>query len=155
MPSGKSHAIATVVAGGVTAPLLFVAGQPAANALALAGGCLLGLIFNPDLDVRRRDTHSDTIMRHSFGRFIWRVWDLLWKPYAYMIPNHRHPLSHMPLLGTALRIVYALSLPALAWFLLGRIVALPPLWPLPAVVWWGLGGLALVDGLHALMDWFF
>ena len=155
MSSGKAHAIATVVTGGVAAPLLVAAGQPVTSALALAGGCLLGLVFNSDLDVRRRDTHSDTIMRHSVGRTIWWIWNLLWQPYAYLIPHHRHPLSHFPLLGTVLRVIYALSLPGLAWFLLGRVVPLPPVWPLPGPVWWALGGLVLVDSLHAVMDrWF-
>lgn len=153
MASGKAHAIASVVTGGVAAPLLYlVARQPAASALAFAGGCLLGVIFNPDLDVRRRDTHADAIMRRSVGRSLWWIWNLLWQPYAYLIPCHRHPLSHFPVLGTVLRLIYALSLPALLWFLLGRVAVLPPLWPLPAAVWWAFSGLVLVDALHALMD---
>ena len=155
MASGKAHAITTAVIGGVAAPLLYAAGQPLSSALALAGGCLLGLVFNSDLDVRRRDTHSDTIMRHSIGRTLWWFWNLLWLPYAYLIPCHRHPLSHWPVLGTVLRVIYALLLPALLWFLLGRVAVLPPVWPLPAAVWWAFGGLLLVDSLHALMDWRF
>jgi uncharacterized metal-binding protein len=83
------------------------------------------------------------------------VWNLLWLPYAYLIPHHRHPLSHWPVLGTALRLAHPLALPGAAWWLLGRIIALPAQWRLPLEVWWALGGLAMVDALHALMDWVF
>jgi uncharacterized metal-binding protein len=67
VPSGKIHAIATVISGGVAAPLLYLSGQPAASSLAFAGGCMLGLIVTPDLDVRHRDTHSEAIVRKSGG----------------------------------------------------------------------------------------
>ena len=155
MPTGKTHAIVTAISAGIAAPLLYTAGQPAAAALAFVGGCMLGIIVTPDLDSRYRDTHSETIVRRSAGRLVGMLWDMLWLPYAQLIPRHRHPLSHWPILGTVLRLIYLLAAPLLIWWLLGQGFALPALWPLPTAAWWALGGLAFVDSLHAFMDWVF
>jgi uncharacterized metal-binding protein len=60
-------------------------------------------VVTPDLDVRHRDTHSETIMRWSGGCIVGAIWNLLWLPYDYIIPRHRHPLSHWPILSTTIR----------------------------------------------------
>jgi uncharacterized metal-binding protein len=155
MPSGKIHAAATVIAAGVVSPLLaLVARQPVEHAAAFAAGCMVGLVVTPDLDVRHRDTHSETIIRRTGGCFPGALWNLFWLPYAYLVPCHRHWLSHAPLLGTALRVIYLLLVPALFWWILGHFLPMPrlPAIALTPTIWWGLGGLALVDALHALMD---
>lgn len=80
----------------------------------VAGGCLLGLVIEPDLDVDHV-TASETRMIKLFGP-LGLLWVVLWHPYAKLI-NHRSPLSHYPVLGTVLRyayllvIVLALSIP--------------------------------------------
>ncbi len=155
MFSGKAHAAATVITAGVASPaIVFLAQQPPLSAIAFAAGCMVGLVVTPDLDVRYRNTYSETIMRHTAGRFVGLLWDILWLPYAYLIPRHRHWLSHTPLLGTALRLLYLLILPALIWWILGYFAALPalPQITLSPVASWALGGLVLVDALHWAMD---
>jgi uncharacterized metal-binding protein len=157
VPSGKIHAVATVIAAGVLGPgLVILAGQSFQRAVAFTAGCMLGLVITPDLDVRHRTTHSEGIVRRTGGQWAGVAWNLLWLPYAYLIPHHRHPLSHWPLLGTVVRLVYLLALPVLFWWGLSRVSGLPgpAMPPAASAWWWGLGGLALVDTLHALMDRF-
>lgn len=117
---------------------------------------MVGLVVTPDLDVRYRNTYSETIMRHTAGRLAGGFWDWIWLPYAYLIPRHRHWLSHAPIIGTALRLLYLLAIPALLWWVLGHILTLPalPQIALSPAALWALGGLALVDALHWVMDQF-
>jgi uncharacterized metal-binding protein len=134
-------------------PIIYLADKSVPHALAFAGGCMLGLVVTPDLDVRDRDTHSETIMRRA-GHCLGAIWNLLWLPYAWLIPRHRHPLSHWPLLGTALRLLYLMIVPTLLWLGLRYFVPLPPLphLALTPATWWAVGGLALVDAVHWGMD---
>ena len=157
MPSGKIHAVSTCITAGVLAPAVYLAGQPVTTALAFAAGCMVGLIITPDLEVRQRSTHSETIMWRSGGCLAGALWKMLWVPYACLIPRHRHPLSHWPLLGTALRLAYLLAVPAVAWWVLGHIIALPalPRLALTPLIGWGIAGLTLVDTLHYVMDQIF
>jgi len=152
MPSGRVHAFATCVAGGTLAPIIYLTGQPIFQALALAGGCLVGLVVTPDLDVDHR-TYSDRVMTRSTGGLIGALWRLFWLPYAQLIP-HRHPLSHWPILGTVLRLFYLLFIPALLWWIVGRLIPLPGLIDLIRLpfIWWLITGLTLVDALHWGMD---
>lgn len=65
--------------------------------LIICSGFLIGgLLFGPDLDI-----HSV-----HFKRWGWFRW--IWIPYRGSI-KHRSPLSHSPITGTALRIVYLLA----------------------------------------------
>jgi uncharacterized metal-binding protein len=159
MSSGKVHALATVAAAGIATPALaLLAGQPVTTAAAFAAGCLAGLVVTPDLDVRYRDTHAETVVRRSGGCVAGALWNLLWLPYAYLIPRHRHWSSHAPVIGTALRLVYLALILALFWWGLGAllrgILTLPdlPRLALTPATWWALGGLALADALHWGMD---
>jgi uncharacterized metal-binding protein len=159
MSTGRTHAMATVILGGVLAPGLFLLGHVALeNSLAFASGCMLGLVVNPDLDLRRF-THAEQVVRDSggpLGRTLAGLWYALWWPYAHLIPFHRHSLSHFPLVGTALRLIYLGAIIGLLYWLAGWVIALPDLLPLPgplaSLFWWGTIGLAAVDGLHTLMD---
>ncbi len=153
MPSGKKHALATCIAAGMLSPFIYLSGQPAAHTLAFTAGCMAGLVISPDLDVRHRDTHAETIMRRSLGCLGGGIWNLLWLPYAYLIPHHRHPLSHWPILGTAVRLLYLFALPLIVYWLVAPRLGWTPadlFWQ--PVLWWAVGGLALVDALHWLMD---
>ncbi len=157
MPNGRVHAIATTVAAGVLGPAAYFAGhQPAGIATALALGCAAGLLITPDLDIRH-DTESQYLVRKAGGCLVGAVWDWFWWPYSHwLIPRHRHPLSHMPLLGTALRVFYFGGLPLLIWWLLHA--AIPADIPSPVIpqvtltLWWALAGLAIADTLHTSLD---
>ena len=72
--------------------------------LACGLGCLSGIILSPDLDIPNR-TRSEYLVYRYMGKILGGVWFVLWWPYGKLIP-HRSPLSHMPILGTALRMVY-------------------------------------------------
>ncbi len=178
MPNGKTHAAATVLAAGVIGPLAYSIGAvPVPAAIALSVGTMLGLLVTPDLDVRI-GSRSFWLVRQSFGPFIGYVWQWLWQPYAHMIPRHRHPLSHLPILGTALRLLYMfLGFGAVYWIFrtlwisstgmmmnigvplagnFGEAFPTPPglgdlfTWP---YFWWAAAGLACSDALHTLMDY--
>ena len=154
MATGKTHAIATVLAAGVFGPSLFWLGRvPLAESLCFAGGCMAGLLVNPDLDIRHF-THAEEVVRKSAGRFLAGLWYALWWPYAHLVPYHRHPASHFPLVGTFGRALYMALFFLFFRGLASLAVPLPPL-SLPlssAWLWWGLGGLAVVDTLHTLLD---
>jgi len=112
MPSGRIHAATTValsLAAGVGA---YTQNQPVPVITALAGGCLAGLLLSPDLDVDQGSI-SMKFARRSFGCLVGLIWAIYWKPYSAIIP-HRSWLSHLPVISTALRLLY-MALPYLAW----------------------------------------
>lgn len=153
MPKGSVHAKATLALAAAGGYITYQAGHPWTQVLALAGGVLAGLLLTPDLDVDD-GCISNAVVRRSFGKRLERLWRLFWRPYALLIP-HRSRLSHLPLLGTALRLAYLATLPALALFFAsaspaaGGIVSSPTF---PAWTAWSVGGLTLADTLHFLMD---
>ncbi len=178
MPNGKTHAAATVVASGAIGPIAFYCGICSiAQAVALSIGTMTGLLLTPDLDVRI-GSRSFWLVRQSFGSFIGFAWQWFWQPYARLIPRHRHPLSHLPILGTFLRLVYLfLVLGAAYWaartlliFAFGSLAGTGIPWvdQLNSVLpdspglkemlawpyfWWGAAGLMISDTLHTLMDY--
>jgi uncharacterized metal-binding protein len=160
MAKGQQHAIATVLAGGVlSGGLLILARLPLPDTLAFAGGCLSGLLINPDLDMTNF-THAEGVMRATFGKLggsLARLWYGLWWPYSHLIiPKHRHPLSHFPVLGTALRLIYLAAFFLLAGYILSWVFKIPALPTIPprliTIFGWSVGGLVVVDTLHYLMD---
>ncbi len=94
MPSGRTHDEITLwslplVAGGTYAQT-----RSSSLTLIVAGGFLFsGLMFGPDLD----------IYSQQFQRWGWLRW--IWLPYQQSL-HHRSFLSHGPVVGTALRILY-------------------------------------------------
>jgi uncharacterized metal-binding protein len=151
--------MSTVLAGGIAAPVLYSVGHVSAGGtLAFTLGCLAGLVITPDLDIQRF-TYAQQVVRRSggrLGRLLAGLWYALWWPYAHLIPYHRHPLSHLPVLGTLLRVLYLALILAGMYWAAGLLVALPPLSILWAVMspqagWW-LGGLMAMDALHAFLD---
>lgn len=122
MASGKAH---SRIAHGVTWVMALVSVTVAgmghsAEALFIFTGSLLGWLITPDIDIPHR-THEE--MR------LWKVspvlglfWQKYWYAYALLIP-HRHWLSHLPGVGTVLRMAYALWwLPLVVdvpWMILG------------------------------------
>ena len=94
MPSGATHDRITLtclpIVGGLT--LLFT--QSASLSLSLSSSFLFsGLMFGPDLDI-----HSVQFKR--WGPLRW-----IWLPYRKSL-QHRSWLSHGPIVGTVLRLLY-------------------------------------------------
>ncbi|MDY7020401.1 MAG: metal-binding protein, partial [Cyanobacteriota bacterium] len=95
MPSGRTHDRITLWSLPVVAGITF--GQTRSSHLTLiVAGCFLfsGLMFGPDLDIRRS---------YHFQRWGWLRW--LWLPYQKSV-RHRSFLSHGPIMGTAVRVLY-------------------------------------------------
>jgi uncharacterized metal-binding protein len=153
---GKDHAIATVIAGGALSGLLVATQRPLDETVAFAAGCLSNLFINPDLDLREV-TYTKRVFTGSLGWLLARLWYALWWPYAHLlIPRHRHPLSHWPLLGTALRLLYLGLVFGVPLYLAGWAFKMPPFPEIPpetfTLLGWWVGGLVTADTLHTLMD---
>jgi uncharacterized metal-binding protein len=64
-----------------------------------------GLMLSPDLDLISR----------PYKR--WGLLRWLWLPYQRFIPRHRHWLSHGPVIGSIVRLVYLAALISPLWLL--------------------------------------
>jgi uncharacterized metal-binding protein len=93
----------------------------------LGAGAITGIFLSPDLDVADK------------FRFGW--WKVYWYPYSKVIP-HRHWLSHMPVVGTIIRLFYMLPLLAPVFLFI----------PVNKMNWWWLIGLMISDICHWLLD---
>lgn len=147
MPNGTTHARATLALALASGAAAYALDHPWAHVIALSSGALAGLILTPDLDVDD-GCISNEIVRENAGRPLGFLWAVYWKPYSRLIP-HRSVLSHLPLLGTLIRLAYLAILPALIFVLSG---AGFPRAEFPAWGVWAVAGLALADTLHFLMD---
>ncbi|MBK4732948.1 metal-binding protein [Oxynema sp. CENA135] len=107
MPSGRTHDRITLWTLPFVAIATYSTTRNSSLTLVVAGGFLFsGLMFGPDLD----------IYSCQFQRWGWLRW--LWIPYQKSL-RHRSFLSHGPIIGTALRVLY-LSI----WVLLAGVVGL-------------------------------
>jgi uncharacterized metal-binding protein len=97
MPSGSTHDRITLWSLPVVTGLSVALTQSSTLTLIVSGGFLFGgLLLSPDLDLRSR----------PFKRWGWLRW--IWIPYQKSM-HHRSILSHGPLIGTTLRVLYLLS----------------------------------------------
>ncbi|MCL2932218.1 MAG: metal-binding protein [Trichodesmium sp. MAG_R03] len=97
MPSGCTHDRITLWSLPIVTSLTFGLVHSTHLTLFVSGGFLFsGLMFGPDLDINSR----------QFQRWGWFKW--LWRPYQRSL-NHRSFLSHGPIIGTALRLLYLLN----------------------------------------------
>ena len=161
MPSGQVHRKATLalapIAGLTAAYVAGMFGQQTGLPDGLRAGlaCVLGVLMtlavSPDLDLLESSFNSK--MRHK-KKFL--PWWILWYPYSISIP-HRHPLSHFPLLGTFIRLIYLLSVVCLgvAILLFFDVISvdfllyiIPPRW----AILWLVTGMAVSDIAHWFMD---
>jgi uncharacterized metal-binding protein len=98
MPSGRTHDRITLWSLPCIAGLTFWQTQSGNLTLLVAGGFMLGgLMFGPDLDI-----YSRQYQRWGYLRFIWI-------PYQKRL-RHRSFLSHGPIIGTTLRVLYFLTI---------------------------------------------
>lgn len=135
MPDGPVHALATIaMATGVGVALAIVSPTPDWIVMAELG-FVYTLAVNPDLDLQKRfPSHP--------SRWLWWVY---WWPYMKLV-KHRSAISHMPILGSAIRILYILPIVLLFWWLGVR----PPLDY--RLVWFVLA-VVISDTVHAILDY--
>lgn len=159
MPGGKAHAFATVAATLATPWIVRGIGVDVttANTIAATVGCFSGLILTPDLDVNRGCRSIQTVRKEA-GEIAADIWEALWKPYALLVP-HRSWLSHVPVVGTAIRLGYLYGILLLIYLVAAvtGIVHLPQIPVTPDVLKnsnfvWAFFGLCLSDTLHFAMD---
>ncbi|MTJ10055.1 MULTISPECIES: metal-binding protein [unclassified Anabaena] len=94
MPSGQTHDRITIWSMPWVAGITLVSTRSSNMTLLVAGGYMFGgLMFGPDLDI-----YSRQFQRWGFLRWIWL-------PYQKSL-RHRSFLSHGPIIGTTLRVVY-------------------------------------------------
>ncbi len=152
MPNGNIHNLSTTALA-VTLPVaVFAAGiLPAGRVVALSVGCLAGLLLSPDLDIDKGNI-SYRIIRRSMGCLPGLLWKLFWMPYARFIP-HRSWMSHGPIVGTLLRLIYLFGAPALLWGLVSFVTPMP-VFAAPQLPWlpYMVLGLMAADTLHTVMD---
>ncbi len=147
MASGKIHAACSLALAATTFGA--IAGGLGDTRLggACAAGCIAGIFVTPDLDQEGISHSENTLIKATFG--VGFLWLMLWYPYAKLIP-HRSPLSHFPVLGTALRLLYLAILAAIpAYFGFRFRAPSPEIWLL---LQWGIFGLALSDLGHFIFD---
>jgi len=94
MPSGRTHDSITLWSLPLLAGGTFAQTQNGTLTLLVSGGYLFsGLMFGPDLDI-----HSRQYRR-------WGVLRWIWLPYRRSM-RHRSLLSHGPIVGTVIRMIY-------------------------------------------------
>lgn len=106
MPSGQTHDRITIWSVPVVASITLITTRSSNITLLVAGGFMFGgLMFGPDLDI-----YSRQFQRWGFLRYIWL-------PYQKSL-RHRSFLSHGPIIGTTLRVVYLMTIVGLTTILL-------------------------------------
>ena len=130
MADGVVHATDSLALSPVAAGIAYAAtGQWELAGLASAG-CIAGVFLTPDLDMPR-------------GGWLWRA---LWWLYQAKIP-HRSRWSHLPILGTAVRLAYLFAVAVLVACIFGA--PMPKSYDWLSPIFWGL---VLSDTAHALRD---
>ncbi len=105
MATGRNHDRAITI----TTPIMLaaaIASDPAeVGLIATASYYLAGMYLSPDLDLVSR----------PFKR--WGLLRWLWLPYQRLIPRHRHWLSHGPVIGSLVRLLYLAAWLSPLWLL--------------------------------------
>jgi uncharacterized metal-binding protein len=104
MASGKVHDRAITVTTPVILAAAIASGHAEVGLIVTASYYLAGMYLSPDLDLVSR----------PFKR--WGLLRFVWLPYRRLIPFHRHWLSHGPVVGSAVRLVYLAALVSPLWF---------------------------------------
>jgi uncharacterized metal-binding protein len=151
MATGTTHGRITLYLAVITSPIALIATHSIIESVAIGLGCLIGLVIDPDLDIDHV-TESERRMIKLFGPLAY-LWLGLWLPYALIIP-HRSFLSHMPILGTAIRLLYLAGWLYLTLYSLDMVdKALVILGSNLGVIMWLCLGLAISDIGHWIADW--
>ncbi len=105
MASGRNHDRAITATTPIILATAIASGHSDLGLIATAAYYLGGMYLSPDLDLVSR----------PFKR--WGLLRWLWLPYQRLIPRHRHWLSHGPVVGSLVRLVYLAALVSPVWFL--------------------------------------
>lgn len=105
MAAGFEHDNASIALSPVIGTAVFAMTGDILLGCAAAMGCYSGIYLSPDLDLIQITRSERLAMNHY--KITGFLFYLYWLPYGYAIP-HRHPLSHWPVLGTCLRVLYGL-----------------------------------------------
>ena len=143
MANGKQHSRANyaglVVLACAAAVVAILTGHNAGVWVFLGG--VGAFLAGPDLDVE--GVTEDEARWYRVSPLLGLAFHLYWLPYS-LLP-HRSMWSHMPGLASALRMAYALLLPALWWLHQG--------WPVPwPVLGWMWVGWSVIDAVHLALD---
>lgn len=105
MASGRNHDRAITLTTPVILATAIALGRADVGIIATASYYLAGMYLSPDLDLVSR----------PFKR--WGLLRFIWLPYQRLIPRHRHWLSHGPVIGSVLRLLYLTALVSPVWLL--------------------------------------
>jgi len=105
MASGKVHDRAIIITTPVILATAIASGHADVGIIATAAYYLGGMYLSPDLDLVSR----------PFKR--WGLLRFIWLPYQRLIPRHRHWLSHGPVIGSIVRLLYLAALVSPMWVL--------------------------------------
>lgn len=168
MPAGKAHATTSTLTAAAIATCVLLPGVDRQVVTAVSLGCLSGVLLSPDLDVDNGYIGFKLAKRYFGSIFKW-IWKWIWWPYAKLVP-HRSHISHIPVVGTAVRLLYLyavyLVLATALMFAIGwpRTVYILPIWGAilalvrgdaqieVRLIAAGFAGLCISDTLHAIMD---
>lgn len=148
MPSGKIHATASIVTA-ISAFVIFLVTGIAQfmYCLYIGLGALSGVLISPDLDLMENGNYSLVILRRR-SPVLSGLWKVLWWPYGTL--SHHRGVSHWPVIGTLLRVIY-MALPIIAVTMLlyyfGFPVKLHVPWLVPVTM-----GLMIADFIHIVLD---
>lgn len=150
MSTGAEHAKASVTAAIALVPIIGLPfGLPAA--VCAAGGSLLGIALSPDLDQETLNSFEHKLVKYTLG--LGFLWVMIWYPYSRFLP-HRSWLSHVPIIGTCLRLAYLGTVATLGLFAFrvwpSAVVTIPP--ELASGLTWMVLGLLVSDSIHWVMD---
>jgi uncharacterized metal-binding protein len=151
MATGEKHAAITQTLALSTVVAVAYAMGNVSTAVLAGGGCLAGLLIEPDLDVDGITQSERLLLKNILPLGV--VWYIVWYPYAWVI-SHRSRISHFPILGTLGRLLYLSLWVFTIAALLGQVGALYG-WlqtvPLPYVAAF-VAGLVIADVGHWIAD---
>jgi uncharacterized metal-binding protein len=105
MASGKNHDRSILLTTPIMLAVAIASDHADVGLIATASYYLAGMYLSPDLDLVSR----------PFKR--WGLLRVIWLPYQRLIPRHRHWLSHGPVIGSVVRLVYLAAWLTPLWFL--------------------------------------
>jgi uncharacterized metal-binding protein len=105
MASGKNHDRSILLTTPIILAAAITSGHGEVGLIATASYYISGMYLSPDLDLISR----------PYKRWGFLRW--LWLPYQRLIPRHRHWLSHGPVIGSIVRLLYLAVLVSPLWVL--------------------------------------
>jgi len=162
MASGVVHNTVTVAASAMLVPTVMAYGFPMGTAVAVGAGCLAGIFLTPDLDQEtyNRIENKFRKSKNPFVAILGNLYIIFWMPYALAV-SHRSFVSHAPIVGTLIRVIYLIAGTALVLFLSGHVLSFVSPSVATAFLGWlavtgylgsAVVGLVIADTLHWIFD---